>query len=299
MSLDSSDVVVVGAGPGGAAAALLLARSGASVTLLDRVPGPDAGRTGILIGPAGMAVLTALRLGLRRRTGTTAFRYAEVAGALLAAVNAERAIAYRSAATVHAASPAGSVLLDWHDRESTIDADLVVGADGSASVVRAGGRFQVSRADVTVTYVSGLVPRDGPEIGSERVTPLGRCGGGPVDARTAYFYAAADAPAVAVALARHDVAEVGRLWSIADPAAGAAIARAAAGPALRTETFTPVVCGRSRDGRLVLIGGAVRSTAGGFPLRAQAALVDAANLIDTLVSGKPQASSEASSEGEQ
>jgi 2-polyprenyl-6-methoxyphenol hydroxylase-like FAD-dependent oxidoreductase len=281
MSLQSTDIVVVGAGLAGTTAALLLARSGASVTLLEHDRSPGAGRTGILVGPAGTAVLSALDLGLDLRTGgTTALRYADVAGALLTAVYAEHTIAYRSSATVRSARPAGSVLLEWRDRVSMIDADLIVGADGTRSVVRAGGLFDARIPETTVTYLSGLVPSVGLDLEPERVTPLGSFGGGPVDPLTAYFYAAADAPPVVAALARRDLAEVGRLWSTADPTAGTAVARA--GPALRIDTFTPVACGRTRDGRLVLIGSAARSTGAGFPLRAENALADAAHLTHVL-----------------
>src|SRR2546430_5086112 len=60
---EDADVVVVGAGTGGLTVALLLARVGASVTLLERVAEPGAVGAGILLQPNGIAVLTALGLG--------------------------------------------------------------------------------------------------------------------------------------------------------------------------------------------------------------------------------------------
>ena len=55
-------VVVAGAGPAGAVAALLLARSGAHVTVLERCPPSSAVGAGLLLQPNGLAVLYALGL---------------------------------------------------------------------------------------------------------------------------------------------------------------------------------------------------------------------------------------------
>jgi len=285
MSLDTADIVVVGAGVAGAAAALLLARSGASVTLLERASPSGGGRTGMLVGPGGTAVLAALGLGLTLdpgTSGTIALRYADISLALHAAVGAERSIDFRPASVVHAADPAGSIRLWWRNRVTTIEADLIVGADGASSMVRTGGRFGARVGSDVVAYLSGLAPAGTPALEPGRVTPLGRCGGGQVGRQAVYFYAAADAPPVATALARGDLAEVGRLWSAADAAAGAAILRAAAGSALRVDRFRPVDCARRRDGRLVLIGDAARCTAGSYPMGIDAALRDAAGLTRVL-----------------
>ena len=53
---------IVGSGTAGAAAALLLARSGHAVTLFERVPDPGTKGAGIMLQPSGMAVLAALGL---------------------------------------------------------------------------------------------------------------------------------------------------------------------------------------------------------------------------------------------
>ncbi len=58
-------VAVVGCGTAGAAAALLLARSGHSVTLFERVPDPGPVGAGIMMQPSGLLVLE--RLGLADR----------------------------------------------------------------------------------------------------------------------------------------------------------------------------------------------------------------------------------------
>src|SRR5690349_16927945 len=55
-------VGVVGCGTAGAAAAILLARAGCHVTVLERVPEPGPVGAGIMIQPTGQAVLA--RLGL-------------------------------------------------------------------------------------------------------------------------------------------------------------------------------------------------------------------------------------------
>jgi 2-polyprenyl-6-methoxyphenol hydroxylase-like FAD-dependent oxidoreductase len=62
---------VVGGGIGGAAAALLLARAGARVTLLERVAEPRAVGAGILLQPNGLAVL--YPLGLEERLTADGF----------------------------------------------------------------------------------------------------------------------------------------------------------------------------------------------------------------------------------
>src|SRR4030095_13237392 len=60
---------------------------------------------------------------------------------LLAAGDARPGISLRLGAEVPAARPDGAVDLDWHGRASTIDADLVVAADGAGSMVRCTGAF--------------------------------------------------------------------------------------------------------------------------------------------------------------
>jgi geranylgeranyl reductase family protein len=56
------DVVVVGAGPAGSVAALVLARGGARVALVDKATFPREKACGDLVGPRALAVLTSLGL---------------------------------------------------------------------------------------------------------------------------------------------------------------------------------------------------------------------------------------------
>jgi geranylgeranyl reductase family protein len=60
----SFDAVVVGAGPAGSIAALVLARSGARVALADKAAFPRDKACGDLVGPRGVQVLTDLGLGV-------------------------------------------------------------------------------------------------------------------------------------------------------------------------------------------------------------------------------------------
>jgi geranylgeranyl reductase family protein len=68
-----SDVVVVGAGPGGSAAAAALARAGLDVLLLDRSEFPRDKTCGDALSPVGVTVLRALELGESLEQG--AFRF--------------------------------------------------------------------------------------------------------------------------------------------------------------------------------------------------------------------------------
>jgi 2-polyprenyl-6-methoxyphenol hydroxylase-like FAD-dependent oxidoreductase len=62
-------VAVVGCGTAGAAAAILLARAGHEVTVLERFADPSPVGAGLLLQPTGMAVLDRLGLGDRIRAG--------------------------------------------------------------------------------------------------------------------------------------------------------------------------------------------------------------------------------------
>jgi 2-polyprenyl-6-methoxyphenol hydroxylase-like FAD-dependent oxidoreductase len=158
-------------------AALLLGSAGASVTLLERVAQPAAVGAGILLQPNGLAVPYALGLGeeLQRAAWRTppaairdpagsvllelplpdfgggldhglVLRRSHLYGVLLEAVHAHPAITVQLGTQVRWASPDGTVRSCYQGVEAQSTADLVVGADGAASTVRAHGDLDEQRS---------------------------------------------------------------------------------------------------------------------------------------------------------
>ena len=320
VTVSHADVVVVGAGIAGAATALLLARAGASVTLLERSAVPDEARAGVMLQPNGLAVLAGLGLDHRLRAAGCVLHRATVYGrgsrpiaaasitdfghgldhvlavrgtalqdVMLDAVAAEPAIACRFGATASRCNPEGAVDLDWRGRSSTIQAGLVVGADGVRSAVRSGGNFGTRVRYSGRRYVRGLVPRNGTFPDGAYWTSLGLFGIAPVDADTVYFNAAAHAPAVAAAIASGDLNALTRLWGSALPLAGCVLSRLSTASDLLHDEVVRIDCPVWHDGRAVLVGDAAHAMASTVGQGANSALVDAAVLVAELARDGPQA----------
>lgn len=195
MAIDSLSMIVAGGGIGGLGAALLLARAGADVTLVEQVENPAEVGAGLLLQPNGLAVLQGLglgdavtRVGVRAQGGSVrnaagavistvavpnygagldhvvAVRRAALYSALLTAVRDEPGIDCQFGTRVVGARPDGAVTVTAaRAGGATRDllGDLVVGADGVSSVVRGAGNFGGAPRETGHRYLRAIVPDDG------------------------------------------------------------------------------------------------------------------------------------------
>ncbi len=181
-----------------------------------------------------------------------AVRRSHLYGVLLAAVQACPTVSARLGVEVIRAHPDGRVEISGRSGTRVVTGEVVVGADGVGSTVRDHGGFGASVDPNGARYVLGLVPGVDLGLDGEHWTRLGLFGGVPVDRASTYLFAAADAPAVADAVARRDLSAFRALWTRALPPAGPALDRVASWEELLVIEVRRVDCKRWVDGRLVL-----------------------------------------------
>ncbi len=310
-------VAVVGGGIGGLTAALLLARIGAGVTLLERHPAPTEAGTAVGLYPNGLAVLHGL--GLAEALGEMSFQLRRAVFAidgrvvtnislpdfgdgldhalvltrgrlsrvLLDAIGANGGVELRYGHRVVGATPDGHLYVHGPGGATyELQAELVIGADGVHSCVRASGQFHARLVRTKSVTMRMLLPWQ-PTCASigEHWSRHGVAVASPVGGGMAYVAFGASHGRLKAALEQRDLVALREAGASLLPDAGEALARINFDDTVVTPIET-VRCRRWTDGRLVLLGDAAHAMTPNLGQGANSALLDAAALVLALSSGQ-------------
>ncbi|MDQ6886814.1 MAG: FAD-dependent monooxygenase [Gemmatimonadota bacterium] len=310
--------IVVGAGIGGSAQALLLARSGMDVTLLEQVAAPADGGAAVFLQANGLAVLYGLgleeALGARGARITRGTIYGERGVPLLEtrlpqfgegldhglvvthrhllellhdALREEPRITLRPGVRVNAVLPDGGGVRfteeDGAGRE--LRGALVVGADGVHSRVRPHVDPVARVRDPGILYVRGIAPGAFLADAAEWWTPLGLFGALPLGSEGeggVYFFTSVSDRRIGDAVRERDLRAFRNAWCDAIPSARRILSRVTSFDELILTDVLRVDCHQLSRGRVALIGDAAHAMAPNAGQGANSALVDAAVLLQEL-----------------